>query len=142
MRMLAPALRRHIAHRAFENLQQSLLHAFAGNVARDADVFRLAPDLVDLVDVDDTHFGAFHVVVGALQKAENDVLHIFADVAGLGDGRGVRNAKGTSRMRARVRASSVLPDPVGPISRTLLFSISTSASGPRCCTVPSAGALS
>ncbi len=34
--------------------------------------------------------------------------------------------KGTSRMRANVRASSVLPLPVGPSSRTLLFSISTS----------------
>ena len=36
---------------------------------------------------------------------------------------------GTSRMRASVRASSVLPEPVGPMSRMLLFSISTSASG-------------
>jgi hypothetical protein len=34
--------------------------------------------------------------------------------------------KGTSRMRASVRASSVLPEPVGPMSRMLLFSISTS----------------
>jgi hypothetical protein len=35
-------------------------------------------------------------------------------------------AKGTSRIRASVRASRVLPEPVGPVSRTLLFSISTS----------------
>ena len=33
---------------------------------------------------------------------------------------------GTSRIRASVRASSVLPEPVGPMSRMLLFSISTS----------------
>ena len=33
---------------------------------------------------------------------------------------------GTSRIRASVRASSVFPEPVGPISRMLLFSISTS----------------
>ena len=35
-------------------------------------------------------------------------------------------AKGTSRMRARVWASSVLPEPVGPISRMFDLSISTS----------------
>src|SRR5438270_13268034 len=36
---------------------------------------------------------------------------------------------GTSRIFASVLASKVLPDPVGPIRRILLFSISTSANG-------------
>jgi len=36
---------------------------------------------------------------------------------------------GTSRIRARVLASNVLPEPVGPINKMLLFSISTSANG-------------
>jgi hypothetical protein len=36
-------------------------------------------------------------------------------------------ANGTLRMRASVLASSVLPEPVGPISRTLDLSISTSS---------------
>jgi len=40
-------------------------------------------------------------------------------------------AKGTFRVAARVRARRVLPQPVGPISRTLDFSISTSSSGPK-----------
>ena len=53
LRMLASALRRHIANRAFQNFQQRLLHAFAGNVARDGDVLRLARDLVDFVNVND-----------------------------------------------------------------------------------------
>ena len=44
-------------------------------------------------------------------------------------------AKGTLRMRASVLASSVLPLPVGPISSTLLLSISTSS---RPLAVPSA----
>jgi len=38
-------------------------------------------------------------------------------------------ANGTSNSRASVRAKSVLPQPVGPMSRMLLFSISTSAKG-------------
>src|SRR5262245_23427999 len=52
LRMLASALRRHRRDRALEDLQQRLLHAFAGDVARDARVFRLPGDLIDLVDVD------------------------------------------------------------------------------------------
>src|SRR5208282_5987452 len=32
--MLAPPLRRNIGDSSFQNLQQSLLHAFAGNIAR------------------------------------------------------------------------------------------------------------
>jgi hypothetical protein len=51
--MLAAALRRHRGDRAFDQLQQRLLHAFARNVAGDGRVVRLARDLVDLVDVDD-----------------------------------------------------------------------------------------
>jgi hypothetical protein len=58
LRMLAPALRRHVADRALDDLEQRLLHAFAGHVAGDADVLGLAADLVDLVDVDDADLGA------------------------------------------------------------------------------------
>jgi hypothetical protein len=36
--MLAAALRRHVGDRALEHLQQRLLHALAGHVARDRDV--------------------------------------------------------------------------------------------------------
>ena len=68
LRMLASALRRDIAGGAFQNLQQSLLHAFAGNIARDADVVGLAADLVDLVDVNDPDLGALHIVIRILQQ--------------------------------------------------------------------------
>jgi hypothetical protein len=37
-------------------------------------------------------------------------------------------ANGTFKILAKVLAKSVLPEPVGPISRILLFSISTSLS--------------
>ena len=53
VRMLAAALRRNVGDRAFQNLQQRLLHAFAGDVAGDGGVLVLAADLVDLVDIDD-----------------------------------------------------------------------------------------
>ena len=82
--VLAPALRRHRRGRPLEDLQQRLLHAFAGDVAGDRRVVGFARDLVDLVDVDDPGLGLFDVVVGGLDQLEKDVLDVLADVAGLG----------------------------------------------------------
>ncbi len=84
VRMLASALRRNVGGRAFENLEQRLLHAFARDVAGDRRVLALARDLVDLVDVDDALLGALDVVVGGLDELEQNVLDVFADVAGFG----------------------------------------------------------
>ena len=83
--MLAPALGRHVGDRALEDLEQRLLHALARDVAGDGRVLGLARDLVDLVDVDDAALGALHVVVRGLEQAQDDVLHVLADVAGLGE---------------------------------------------------------
>ena len=91
--MLAAALGRDIAGAAFENFQERLLHAFAGNVARDADVVGLAADLVDLVDVNDADLRPLHVVIGVLQKTQDDVFHVLADIAGLGQRRRIGDAK-------------------------------------------------
>ena len=89
VRMLAPALRRHRGHRAFDQLQQRLLHAFARDVARDRRVVGLARDLVDLVDVDDAALRALDVVVAVLQQLLDDVLDVLAHVAGFGQRGGV-----------------------------------------------------
>jgi hypothetical protein len=91
LRVLAPALRRHVGHRTLEDLEQRLLDAFARNIARDRGVAALAADLVDLVDVDDTLLGRRDVVVGRLQQPHEDVLDVLADVAGLGQRRGIGN---------------------------------------------------
>ena len=89
VRVLAPALGRHRCERSLEDLQQRLLHALAGHVARDRRVVRLARDLVDLVDVDDPGLGLLHVVVGGLDQLQEDVLDVLADVAGLRERGGV-----------------------------------------------------
>ena len=78
-------------HRALEDLQERLLYALSGHVARDRRVVRLARDLVDLVDVDDPGLGLLDVEVGGLDQLEEDVLDVLADVAGLGQRRGVRD---------------------------------------------------
>ena len=127
LRMLASALRRHTRHRAFYDLEQGLLHALARYVAGDRRVVGFAGNLVDLVDVDNAALRALDVVVGGLEQLENDVLDVFTNVAGFGQrGRRPPSWNGTSRIRASVCASSVLPEPVGPINRMFDFASSTS----------------
>ncbi len=89
--MLAAALRGNVRDRALEDLEQRLLHALAGDVARDARVLALARDLVDLVDVHDPVLGVHQVEVRRLEQAHEDVLDVLADVAGLGEARGVHD---------------------------------------------------
>ncbi len=66
VRMFAATLRRNVAAAAFQDLEKRLLDAFAGNIPRDGDIIRLAPDLIDFIDVNDADLGTFHVVVGIL----------------------------------------------------------------------------
>src|SRR6266705_817240 len=68
VRMLAAALRRHGRDRPLDQLQQRLLHAFAGNVPGDRGVVGLARDLVDLVDIDDAALRLVDVVVAVLEE--------------------------------------------------------------------------
>lgn len=91
--VLSTALGRDIRDRAFEHLEQRLLHAFAGDVARDAHVAGASGDLVDFIDVNDSALSGFEIEVGALKESEEDVLNIFADIAGLGQGRRVADRK-------------------------------------------------
>ena len=99
--VLAAALRRDGRHSALENLEQALLHAFAGHILRDGRVLAFAGDLVDLVDVDDAAFSLLDVVVGCFEQTHEDVFDVFADVAGFGQCRRVgdreRNAEGLGK---------------------------------------------
>ena len=86
MRVLASTRGRHGCDRALDDLQEGLLDAFARHVAGDGSVLGLAADLVDLVDVDDALLGLLNIAVGLLNEAQEDVLHVLAHVAGLGQG--------------------------------------------------------
>src|SRR5690349_15684757 len=80
LRVLASAFGRHARHGSFDNLQQSLLHTFAGHVAGNRRIVRLTRNLVDLVDVNDAALRFFDVVVGGLQKIEDNIFNVLADV--------------------------------------------------------------
>ena len=94
--------------RALEDLEQRLLHAFAGDVTGDRRVLGLAGDLVDLVDVDDPGLGLLDVVVGRLDQLQEDVLDVLTDVARLGERGGVRDRERdlAAAGRASARAAS------------------------------------
>ena len=92
--VLAPAVRRHVHDRTFEQLEQPLLHTLAAHVAGNRGVVALAGNLVDFVDKDDAPLGGLHVVVGHLKQAGENALYILAHVTGLGKHRGIDNGKG------------------------------------------------
>src|SRR5690606_1722113 len=94
LRVLAPTLRRNRSHGAFDQLEQGLLHTLARYVAGDRGIVRLAGNLVDLVDVDDTHLGLLDIVVALLQQLLDDVLDILADIARLGESGGIGDGEG------------------------------------------------
>ena len=66
--MFAPALRRDIGDRAFQNFQKRLLDAFAGNVARNRRIVVFAANLVDFVNKDNALLRALDIAVCRLQK--------------------------------------------------------------------------
>ncbi len=92
--MLAPPLRWDRGHGALHDLQERLLHALTRDIAGNRGVVRLAGDLVDLVDIDNPALRPFDVVFRRLQKLEDDVLHILADIARFGQCGGIGHGEG------------------------------------------------
>src|ERR1051325_1229622 len=81
--MFPPTLWRNIAGAAFENLEQGLLNPLARHVAGNTNVIRLAPNFVDLVNVNDPDLGPLDIIVCVLEQPEDYVLDIFSYIAGL-----------------------------------------------------------
>ena len=94
MGVLPSALGGHIGYRALQNLQQRLLHALAGHVPGNGRVFALPGNFIHLVDIDNPPLRQLDVVVGGLDQAQEDILHVITHIARLGKGRGVGDGKG------------------------------------------------
>mmetsp|Transcript_14585 Transcript_14585/g.57375 ORF Transcript_14585/g.57375 Transcript_14585/m.57375 type:complete len:267 (+) Transcript_14585:635-1435(+) len=103
-RVFPPALLRDVDHGSLDHLQERLLHAFAGDVARDGEVLGLSRQLVDLVDVDDAALRRRQVEPRRLQQLVQQTLHVFADVPSLRQRRGVRDDdRDVHKLRQRLR---------------------------------------
>src|SRR5205085_4726950 len=92
--VLLAAARGDVGARPIDDLEQRLLHAFAAYIAGRARGVAFAGDLVDLVDVGDAPLGLLHVVVGRVEQVLDDVLHVLAHVAGLGQAGRVGDGEG------------------------------------------------
>ena len=71
--LLACVVHRHMHRGALEDLEQRLLHAFSGDVAR--------------------HGGVVHIAVGRLNEPTQHRFHVVAHIASLGERRGVDDDK-------------------------------------------------
>ena len=128
--MLAPALRRYVDRRPFENFQQRLLHPFARYVARDRNIFALPRDFIDLIDVNDAALCALDVKVRRLQELEEDIqpaLEICAELEGL-QRRIAQNGSDTEKRRLQL--GSLLPwadmtDPLEKVHSTASIKVMT-----------------
>ena len=121
MGMLAPSLGRNIGYRSLQDLEQRLLHSLARHIPGDGGVFALTGDLVDLIHIDDAALGQLDVKIGRLHQAQEDVLDIVAHIAGLCEGGRVRDGERHLQDAGQGLGKRVLPLPVGPIRRMLLF---------------------
>src|SRR5262249_3055027 len=68
--VLPATLRRNIRRGAFEHFEQSLLHAFARNVARNRDVLARLADLIDFVDVQHATLGGLDIEISSMQQLQ------------------------------------------------------------------------
>ena len=93
VRVLASTLGRHRGSRPLEDLQQGLLDALTRHITGDGGILGLAGDLVDLVNVDDSGFGAFDVEISGLDEFEENVLHVLTDIPGFRESCGVRHGE-------------------------------------------------
>ena len=93
LRMLASPLGRHIHDAALQEFEHGLLHALAGNVARNGRVVALAGNFVYLVNEHNAPLRLHLVKIGLLQKAREDAFHILAHITGFRKHRGVHDGK-------------------------------------------------
>ena len=82
------------SNRAFDELEEGLLNAFARNIACNRRIGALAGNLVNFVDVDDTSGRAVDVPIGCMQQIENDIFDVITDVSGFGQAGGICHGKG------------------------------------------------
>ena len=93
MRVLPAALWGNGGNGAFKNFQQSLLNTLARYIACNGRVFALAGNFIDLIDVYNALLCALNIIVAGLQKLEQNVFNILADITRFRECGCIRNGK-------------------------------------------------
>ena len=89
--MLPAAFGRNRSHRAFNNFQQRLLDALSGNIPGNGRTVAFAGDFIDFVNIHNPAAGLFDIIVRNLQEVQDNILNVFADIAGFSKGGGISN---------------------------------------------------
>ena len=61
------------------------MNAFSGHVASNGRIFVFPAYLVDLIYIDDAGLRALDVTPGVLDQAQDNIFHVFTDIAGFGE---------------------------------------------------------
>src|ERR1043166_5540278 len=102
--MLSAAAGGNVRDRSLEYFQKRLLHPFPRNVTSDGGVIIFPTDLVDLIDVDNTCLRFFEIAAGGLNKPQENILNILANVTRLGQARCINYAERNAQLpRKRLR---------------------------------------
>ena len=86
-------MRRNIGNSSLKNLQQGLLNALTADITCNRRIFGFSRNFVDFIDIYDALFGFFNIVVGRLNKTQQNIFNIFADIARFGKSCGISNCK-------------------------------------------------
>ena len=121
IRVLSAALRRHIRHRSLKDFEQCLLNTLSGYIACDRTVFAFTRDLIYLVDVYDTFFGTFYIIVRSLYKTEKDILNILAHISRFGKRRCIGYCKGHLERLRQCLCKICLADTGGTYEQNIAF---------------------
>ena len=99
LRMLPSAFGRNSGDCSFQNFQERLLNAFTRNIARNGCTVAFTGNLIDLIDINDSAFRFFDIVIRVLQQVHQNGFYIVADISRfrqrccIGDGkRNIENA--------------------------------------------------
>src|SRR5699024_6507869 len=94
MGMFPSALGRHGGNRSLKYLKKRLLYAFAAYIPCDRNILGFFRDLIDLIDINDSSFGSFNIIVRSLNEFKKYVLNVLSDVSRFRKRRSIGYGKG------------------------------------------------
>ena len=105
--MFPATLRRNIRYCAFKNFQKRLLHSLSRNISGYRTIFTPPGNFINFINIYNSLFGAFNIIICSLNKAEQNIFNIFTDISGLSQSRSISNCeRNTQGFRKRLRKIS------------------------------------
>ena len=120
-RMLSTSLRWNIHHRAFKQLQQSLLYTLTAHVTCDRRIVAFSRDFVNLVNKHDATLGFCHIIICHLKKTCEQTLDVLSYIAGLSEHSSINNREWNIKKLGYCFRKQSLAGPGGPHKNDIAF---------------------